>query len=195
MLFYFCKTRSDCRPEGKSPQDFPRWFESISDLKLFIYTFLPQLILMAQLKAQLLEKCRQFAENQIQNIRQAIQMAEQSSSDDTKSSAGDKYETGREMLKQELDRLAYQLKEAQKLIEVLKKLDTSRTAGKVLPGSLVYTNFGIFFISIGAGQIALDEQSVFAISAASPLALKLLGLKEGDSENLNGRIYKIEKVI
>ncbi|MDQ1139553.1 hypothetical protein [Pedobacter agri] len=67
---------------------------------------------MSTLKNQLFQLCFTFIQNRIENIEYSMLQARQASNDDTKSSAGDKYETTREMMQQEMDRNSKLLYEA-----------------------------------------------------------------------------------
>ncbi len=126
---------------------------------------------------------------------QGIKEAQQASKDDTKSSAGDKYETGRAMMQQETDRNMAQLNEANKLKVALNQISTSVTTKQVENGSVVLTNNGNFYMAISAGTLLVDSLSYFAISPASPIGLKLKGLKATDQFTLNGKDYKITSVL
>lgn len=126
---------------------------------------------------------------------QAIEAAQQASTEDTKSSAGDKYETGRAMMQQEQDRNSAQLNEANKLMVALNRISTNGTSSQVENGSLVITNNGSFYIAISAGTLVVDEKSYFAVSPASPIGLKLKGLKAGKSFVLNGKGYEVREVV
>ena len=59
---------------------------------------------------------------QLEAAQLAINEAQKASNDDTKSSAGDKYETGREMAQQETNRNLAQLNEANKLKVALNQI-------------------------------------------------------------------------
>jgi ribosome-binding ATPase YchF (GTP1/OBG family) len=72
---------------------------------------------LSLLKKELLQQCIDFVQNRIDNAEQAIKSAQQASNDDTKSSAGDKYETSREMMQQDTNRNLAQLTEASKLMQ------------------------------------------------------------------------------
>ncbi len=126
--------------------------------------------------------------------QQAIDEAQQASKDDTKSSAGDKYETGRAMMQQETDRNMAQLNEANKLKVALNAINPTAVQTIIDTGSLVKTNNGNFYIAIGAGTLSVNGESYFAISPASPIGLKLKGLKVGDRFELNGKEYLIEQI-
>lgn len=115
------------------------------------------------------------------------------SNNDTKSSMGDKYETGREMLQQEINNLQIQLHEAKKQEDFLSKilLKKSEIAEK---GALIKTEKGYFFISISAGAIVFNNEKIFAISPESPLAQAMHGKREGESFTLNGISQRIEEI-
>jgi transcription elongation GreA/GreB family factor len=150
---------------------------------------------MSTIKAELLQQCIAFVQNRIDNARQAIQSAQQAANDDTKSSAGDKYETSREMMQQDTNRNLAQLTEASKLMVALNRVNIGSSSGKADSGSLVITNNGKFFLAISAGTLTVENQSFFAISPASPIGALLKGKKPGESFSLNGKAYLIEAVI
>lgn len=150
---------------------------------------------MSDLKKQLHQLCIDFVKQRIANAKLAIESAEQSAAEDTKSSAGDKYETGREMLQQETDRNMAQLTEANKLLVALQRIGTSGQSTRVEEGSVVKTNNGNFYVAVSAGVLKLGEESYFAISAASPVGAKMLGCKAGEEFSLNGKAYTILSVM
>ncbi|RKR80050.1 hypothetical protein BDD43_0139 [Mucilaginibacter gracilis] len=150
---------------------------------------------MSALKQQLLQQCINYVQNKIDNAQQAILSAQQASNDDTKSSAGDKYETSREMMQQDTNRNMNQLSEASKLMVALNRINITGNALKAELGSLVITTNGSFFLSISAGALTVDKQTYIAVSPASPIGLLLKGQKQGNQFTLNGKIYLIEKVM
>ena len=150
---------------------------------------------MKRIKEELYKQCMHYAEDCIQASRQAINDAIESANDDTKSSAGDKYETGREMMQQEIDRNRKQLDEAVKMKNLLLSIDQNQVSDTVQNGSLVITNLGKFYISISRGQLVADGNNYFAVSAVSPIGAKLIRQKRGDEFNFNGKIFKIEDVL
>ena len=135
-----------------------------------------------------------YVDERINSARQAINSARESANDDTKSSAGDKYETGREMMQQEIDRNRRQLEETQNLKLLLEQIDPLKITDTVQNGSLVSTNYGKFYISISRGQILLDGCNYFAISSLSPIGLKLMRQKPGAEFDFNGKIFKIDDI-
>ena len=149
---------------------------------------------MAGIKERLHQVCMDYVEDRIASARQAITAARESANDDTKSSAGDKYETGREMMQQEIDRNRKQLEESQKLKLILEQIDPAKPVALAQNGALVTTNFGRFYISISRGQIMIDECIYFAVSSVSPIGLKLMKQTEGYEFDFNGKLFRVEKV-
>jgi len=117
----------------------------------------------------------------------AVSSAQESRNSDTKSSAGDKYETGRAMMQMEIDRCMLQLNKA---IQLEKELGVIIN-DEIRNGSLVITNHGNFFLSVSLGQIEVDNFSCYAISLDSPLANVLLHHKVGDAVMFQNKQYVI----
>jgi transcription elongation GreA/GreB family factor len=149
---------------------------------------------MNEIKKQLHNLCLNYVQERMNASQQAINEAQQATNDDTKSSAGDKYETGREMMQQETNRNLTQLNEANKLLIALNQISTAEKSETAEPGSLVITNNGHFYLAISAGTITLNGQNYFAISPASPIGLKMKGCRAGERFSLNSRTYNILEV-
>ncbi len=143
------------------------------------------------MKEELHQQCLNYADDCIQAAQQAINDAIESATDDTKSSAGDKYETGREMMQQEIDRNRKQLDEAVKMRNILLSIDLKNNSETAQLGSIVITNLGKFYISISRGQLAVRDDIYFAVSAISPIGVKLIGQKKGYEFDFNGKTFKI----
>ena len=136
--------------------------------------------------------CHAFIEQRIAAARTAMRAAQESSSSETKSSAGDKYETGREMANAERDRNAAHMQQAQQLQAELARINPDAPCDTVRPGALVRTSLGRVYISISAGQ--LPGTDVFAVSPAAPVAVALKGLRVSQEAVFNGKTVRIEAV-
>jgi len=137
--------------------------------------------------------CHAFIEQRIAAARTAMQAAQESSSSETKSSAGDKYETGREMANAERDRNAAHMQQAQQLQTELARISPDAACDTVRPGALVHTSLGWFYIGISAGKLAGHE--VFAVSPAAPVAVALKGLRAGEEAVFNGKVVRVMAVL
>jgi transcription elongation GreA/GreB family factor len=120
---------------------------------------------------------------------------QEAANSETKSVAGDKYETGRAMAHIELEKFAEQLADINHSLEILSQIRTDHRADVVQFGSWVRTSVGDFFISGPIGEVTFNGKKVFLISLASPLARKLVQKRSGESVVVNGRTYLIEEII
>ncbi|WHF52945.1 hypothetical protein QGN23_06615 [Chryseobacterium gotjawalense] len=135
-------------------------------------------------KTKLAEKIKNL-ENLIAETR--------ASNNETKSSMGDKYETSREMVQQEINNLQVQLNENVRAKNSLKSINTNLHQIIGL-GSLVETDKGLFYIAVSLGNIENHNQKIFLISPESPLALAMTGKCEGEEFYLNKIKQNIVKI-
>ena len=115
------------------------------------------------------------------------------SNNDTKSSMGDKYETGREMLQQEINNLQRQLNETLNQQAVLQKI-TSEPSLKVQNGALVKTDKGLFYVSVSVGEITFNDQKIMTVSVESPLIKAMSGKAKGDQFMINTMQQTIDEI-
>ena len=160
---------------------------------MIIFTILIKFILL-EIKHQLYQIVSEQIMQRINDAETAIAEARKASENDTKSSAGDKYETGRAMMQQEIDLNSRQLLEARKLQAQLQQVnpDTKHTIAQA--GSLVETDQGSFYLAVGSGTLFVGGKRYYAISVAAPMGLALKGKKAGESFKLNGKEFKVLKV-
>ena len=149
---------------------------------------------MKKVKKNLHLQCINFVENRFQTIQNTIKEIQESLGTETKSSAGDKHETGRAMLQLEREKVGNQLAEIQKIKEVLFKINIESHSEQIGLGSVVYTSKANYFIAISAGELQLGNELFYAISASTPIAKLLLGKTIGDQINFRDKGFKIIKV-
>ena len=143
-------------------------------------------------KEELITIIRQKLSEKIENFEKLIAET-RASSNDTKSSMGDKYETGREMLQQEINNLQVQLNEILKQRNFLKTV-LPKPNDKAEKGTIVKTEKGLFFISVSLGEIKIDNQKIICISPESPLAKAMNGKIENEVFSINNINQKIENI-
>ncbi|MFK8006105.1 MAG: 3-oxoacyl-ACP synthase [Saprospiraceae bacterium] len=144
-----------------------------------------------EIKQALLEEVEELIDQKIAVFQKMMNDAQDSANNETKSSAGDKFETGRAMMHIERDKNAQQLSEARKLELFVSQIKTDKIFDKVAFGSVVQTDFGNYFISIAAGRIVVDEKKYFAISPQAPLAREMMQKEKGDTIAFNDKPIKI----
>ena len=145
-------------------------------------------------KQKLYEACLDFVENRFQTIKNTIKEIQESLTSETKSSAGDKHETGRAMLQLEREKAGHQLAEIQKIKENISKIKLNKSSKTISLGSLVYTSETNYFIAISAGALEVNGELFCAISAATPIAQLLISKTVGDKvqfRNINITITQI----
>jgi hypothetical protein len=101
-------------------------------------------------------------------------------SNETKSSAGDKYETGREMITQEINKVLDQINKQEIFIQKLQKIDPDRTIKQAADTALIETSMGTFFIGLPLGIVQLADEKIFFISVQSPIYQAMRNLIAGD---------------
>ena len=146
------------------------------------------------LKTELLQHCQKQVESRYAIIKQTIAAIQESLLEESKSSSGDKHETGRAMLQIDRENAGKQLHEIEKVVLLLKKIDVNATSDYARLGSLVYTDKFIYFISLSIGTVTIGEENYLCIAMNSPVGLLISGKKKGDEFYLNGNVYKITNV-
>lgn len=146
------------------------------------------------LKEALIKKCKAEIISKKQEIEQEMKSLKVSLGAETKSSAGDKYETSREMMNQEKGKLQSQMAVLNQQLETLSKINIGLKNEKVSLGSIVRTNSALYFISISFGKITVGEDQVFMISAITPLAQQMIDKKVGEEVSWNGKNILIEEI-
>ncbi len=147
------------------------------------------------IKAILFTKCEEYVNNKISSAQEAIDAVQKSANTETKSSAGDKYETGRSMMQLEILKYSAQLSEGYNLKKVLNKIDYDKNYNKIQTGSLVKTTNGNFFISISAGKFIVDKEEYMTISFSSPLAQELFNKQVKNKIHFRNKEYLIKSII
>lgn len=159
------------------------------------YIILPEMQKNSKLKEGLRNQCQKFIDNRLLAVQNTIQEIQESLTSETKSSAGDKHETGRAMLQLEREKAGGQLAEIQKINQLLSKIDVSKSSPKIGLGSVIFTSNSNYFIAISAGELKVNNDSFYAISASTPIGQLLLGKTVGDEIAFRDQSFIITKVI
>lgn len=146
------------------------------------------------MKKALIEKCTLEIIAKKDAINQEMENLKISLGAETKSSAGDKYETSREMMNQEKGKLQSQLSGLHQQLETLTKINTNLKHQKVGLGSIVKTSAANYFISISYGKVSYQAEEYFMISAITPLAQQMINKTGGDEVIWNGKSILIQEI-
>ena len=128
---------------------------------------------IAELDRQLLRK--------LSYLNTSLKQAIDSRNSDTKSSAGDKFETSREMVQIEIQKIETEISKTQQFFTDL--------ASKA--SQLIITDKGAFLISIPFGKLILNDEKIFCISRNAPITKHLINTKKNDCFFYNDMKYNI----
>ncbi len=146
------------------------------------------------LKESLIERMYFMLDTRISQLQSDINSTIESRDTATKSSAGDKHETGRALMQTEIDNLEKQMDNFVRLKNTLSQAAQEPSIGSIAFGSLVKTNCGAFFLSISLGKIEFEGGNVIAISPTAPLARHLIGKKCSETVKFLDRKYLINEI-
>ncbi|WP_439129202.1 3-oxoacyl-ACP synthase [Polaribacter sp.] len=146
------------------------------------------------LKKELFTQCETFVNKRLQNVEEIISSNQKALQSETKSSAGDKHETGRAMLQLEMEKASQQLAGISQMREILNRIDPFKTSKTAHLGSIVITSKASYFLAISAGKLTASSKDFFAISISSPIGKLLLGKQEKSEFLFNGETIKIENI-
>ena len=146
---------------------------------------------MKSTKSEIHLKLRSLLEKSLEEARREYILAKESRDSDTKSSAGDKFETGREMMQREMDKLSALVDNTLNSIAKLDRLTDLPASAVISEGSLVVTDLETYYISIGYGKL----DAVYAISIESPLGIELKGKKVGERIEMRGQKITIKSIL
>jgi len=133
-----------------------------------------------EIKLKLLQNCQEWAKKRLKNAQNVQKGIQESLLNETKSSAGDKHETGRAMLQIERENIGKQLIEIQKTLDIIARTDVIQGQEKIKLGSLVITDRFSYFLCVSAGAVTIGDCQYFAVSLNSPIGGLLLGKKVDD---------------
>lgn len=146
-------------------------------------------------KGRIVAEIDVLLKNKMTELERVIHEVQQSANQESKSSMGDKYETGRAMAQNEVFMLQTQLASLRQDFETIYTIDFSISIDKVIQGSLVETSTGWFLLSIGLGKITVEGKNLFCISINSPLGQVLKGKAVSEMYVMNGKSSTIKKIL
>lgn len=147
------------------------------------------------IKKRLHQQCLTLIDEKIASIQKSILSIEESRNNETKSSAGDKYETGRAMLHMEEEKSRNQLAKTNEMRLLLQTIELEQESEEVALGSLVRCSNGNYFISAAMGKVELEGEKYYCISMASPIGKLLKGKKNQESFSFANKSIEILEVL
>ncbi|MFN8417412.1 MAG: GreA/GreB family elongation factor [Cytophagaceae bacterium] len=146
------------------------------------------------MKNKLIEALEALLNQKIGLLKNELVQVQASANEETKSSAGDKYETGRAMAQLEIERLTKSLADQESLQKQLQKAKNNESGTLVSTGSLVSTSVGIYYIAVSIGIVTIEQNKIMCISAESPIGKLLIGKSVGQSIEWNKQSMTITAI-
>lgn len=147
------------------------------------------------LKNQIHQACIDHVSKSLEIYQKGIQDAQSGLQSESKSTAGDKHETGRAMLQLEAEKLGAQYQETLKMFNFIKQLNPNDSHQVIQLGSLIKTNLGLFYICSGIGSLQVEGHNIFVLSPIAPLSKVLLNKTLNDSFTFNGKTILVTSII
>ena len=147
-----------------------------------------------ELKKLILTEMKAQVEMKISSAQSDIASIHDSKLSATKSTAGDKHETGRAMMERELAMAQAQLSKSLRMLAEIDQIESALATEKVEFSSLVETTSGKFLIGAAFGKVEVAGETCFAISAVSPIGEVLLGKRVGEEYEFRGVNNTVESI-
>lgn len=141
-------------------------------------------------KTEIIQFCLNEIESKINQLENNIKELNTSLNQETKSSAGDKHETGRAMVQLEIESYSKNLKDKSIQRDFLK-----RQLSNAEHENLYATSNGAYFLSVGLGKLIIKNEIVFVISKDSPIGQLLIKTNPGEVILFNGQKIYIRSVV
>lgn len=115
---------------------------------------------------------------------------------ETKSSAGDKHETGRAMVQLEMEQAGQRVARCESMKAELSRLNPEQAREIAGPGAVVVTDRAVLFIGPALGGFEVDGVGkAHAISPEAPMALALRGARSGETVDFRGQTIRVLHVV
>lgn len=146
-------------------------------------------------KRKIVSLARETIKTKLLELKSLGENLKRSLAEETKSSAGDKHETGRAMVHLEQENLSKQSEAFQRMLIQLEALKLNAKHQKIQTGSLFLDSGIWYFVSVALGKIELASENVYCISEFSPLAKAVMNLQANDQFTFQGKSRQVEVLI
>lgn len=146
-------------------------------------------------KSTVLEALKLEVNSRLASLEKALDESRAEMVSESKSTAGDKHETGRAMAQLEQEKLGRQVLNSRELKQAIAQIIPTKTHDEIKFGSLVKATNGVFFFSVGIGKLDVEGESVFCLTLSSPLGNLLQGKRVGESIQLNGNTITVQEIV
>ncbi|SFU27593.1 hypothetical protein SAMN05216480_101232 [Pustulibacterium marinum] len=151
---------------------------------------------MKHLKSEVIAACEAIISSKLKSVQETLANLQESLFSETKSTAGDKHETGRSMVQLEMEKTGAKVLELEKELAVLDRIKKQENQQQKLVrlGSLLETSNGIYFIAVSLGLVKIENHQVFAISSGAPIAKEFIGKTAGETVSFRNTSITIQTI-
>ena len=122
-----------------------------------------------------------------------LESLKESLSAESKSTAGDKHETGRAMIQQEIEKVEGTFLRIDEALDIVLRIKNSeQLPTRVASGVLVETNGPWVLVGVALGRMKSGESDIVCASNAAPLAQAWHGAEVGDEVAMGPKTWTIK---
>tara|TARA_A100001011_G_scaffold197239_1_gene205523 strand:+ start:649 stop:1110 length:462 start_codon:yes stop_codon:yes gene_type:complete len=137
------------------------------------------------IKKTLFNHCKTHLEKKMKVLEQLKKNLQRDLTYETKSSAGDKFETARAMIQLENEKLSNQIHEIELNYQKLNTIKDFQTSKSINLGSIIFTDKANYYVAIAADFFEVNSKVFYCISSQSPIGKLLIGKKINESIMFN----------
>jgi hypothetical protein len=145
-----------------------------------------------KLKQKILDACFAQQTKVMDNLK--VVMAEVADSAEEYGLPKDLYDSYRNQMMSKREMFAQQLLKINEQVDILRRVDMTRTFHQIRFGAVVITESQRLFVAAGIGKIVVDGEEYFVISAMVPFYNAIDGKRAGDTYEFRGKKEKILEV-
>ncbi len=145
-----------------------------------------------KLKQKILDACFKQQTKVIENLK--VVMEEVADSAEEYGLPKDLYDSYRNQMMSKREMFAQQLLKINEQVDILRRVDMTRTYHLIRFGAVVITESQRLFVATGIGKIMVEGEEYFVISAMVPFYTAIDGKKAGDTYEFRGKKEKILEV-
>jgi hypothetical protein len=145
-----------------------------------------------KLKQKILDACFQQQTKVTQNLK--VVMEEVADSAEEYGLPKDLYDSYRNQMMSKRDMFAQQILKINEQVDILRRVDMTKTYSQVRFGAVVITESQRLFVAAGIGKISVEGLEYYVISAMVPFYNAIDGKRAGDTYEFRGKKEKILEV-
>ncbi|WP_114751410.1 hypothetical protein [Pleomorphovibrio marinus] len=144
-------------------------------------------------KDEIKDRLLQLLAAQLKELEMELLELKASKATDTKSSAGDKFETGRETMGQTQQMLETQKGNLKGMSQDLEKIPVSPSE-TISAGALLQLSIGWIWVGIPYGKVKIGDWEVQAVSSNAPIVKTLRDKKIGEEISLANKVIRLHGI-